>query len=508
MGFSYTGFNALLKQQFTELPSVEFMESSAFSRVHQFFMEHLQLDLDSATTDEEIIDTVISQLEALMVNPNHVSTTTTLDLSAGKLTQEVSGAFNLLRHNVSDLVSSLSAEIGAAQGIELRRAGAEVLVSESAAPSTDFGVLQWGQLQTRLYVGEVIDATCRACDILNKEISPSNVVYALRKLPLPDFKEIDLNEDAKNDLLDKLTRVVTSSNRDEIAGVFSAVISGSEFNRHCNELKAWANETPDGYSNVLSRTKLITQVVKGLATIPIDLATETMTSLTHNINLLRTANYIGEFYLIDIMMKREGILILSKNLLNGPEVAKLTAAGGSFADVAYHIRAGYEGREIPMTGISTARVLEFRENVNKTIAEQNANLMTKMKIVKSKAMNKAYHNVLNTYLLSLTPEVLPENISLKDFYQTHYPKIVNTLDRFRSKQDNVEDALYAFILQVWHNNSLVQTLYNYLGREYTKLAESENGAADDSAVANVDAYVVSTLVGEYITKRHCKLSTR
>lgn len=502
MPFSFPGFAALLEQYIDDLPDVVFSEDSEFAQIHQFISEKIQVAIDPDTSVSDAINMIVDQIEAIMADPANNSRLADLDRAAGLLTQQVSGSFQQLRYNISDQVDALASEINEEFTKELRSQGAEILLGDQEEPSVDFGVIRWGTLSQGNYVNEVIENASAIAGLRDKKVSQTNWNYIKNKLPLQGFQPIDIHQDIFADFCDKVNNVVTTHNLEECTDVLRIFLKAQRFSGFCNNIGRKATGRPEDFSWLLDRVNLVKQVLKAVAIVPMDLSDETKAKLQDNVKLVRQGVSAAEFYLLVLKEKYQNSLILSPELLNGEVLTKFTNSGGTMADIAYHLRAYYDEVAVPMAGVDLNRVLEFKTRVNEIITSKNAQVKMKMTVIKAKAMNAAFHRILDNYLRTLPQEALPENHSPKSFYLDKYPQITKVMDQFQAQQDNVTDAVYRFVLAVWHDGQLVQTLFNYLGKEYVRLAERADIKNDENTVAVADAYVVATLVGEYFAKRH------
>lgn len=505
MAFSFKSFAVMLAEKFDDLPDIFFAETSELGKIYQYIIEHIQIGTVEDMDLEDLVFMITSQIEALMADPKHIDELVKLDRAANLLTKEVSGAFQVLRYNVADLVGSLLDEVLKANDKELIAQGAEVLINDDTKPATDFGVINWGSLGQYNYINEVIEVCSGIAKLNNREISNININYLKNRIPLMGFVSIDLNDENFEMITDQLNKAISAYNIDDIKDAFRAFITPVRYTGFANNIKKKSVQiNADDYSWLFERVKIMKAIIKALDLLSIDLSEQTLSNLNNNKKLVHKLCYVAEFYLIFVKDKLKDSLILSKQLVNGDNLTKFENAGGTKFDISYHIRAFFEDRTIPMMGVPLNTVVEFREKVDAIITSKNDQVKMKMKMFKTKAMNKAFFNTLTSYLRSLTKEVIPEQYTVETFYGEKFPMIDRILNNFQYQTDNVEDALYKFVLHVWYDNTIIQTLYNYLGREYVKIAASSSENQEQDLVI-ADAYVVATLIGEYFTKRHLNL---
>jgi hypothetical protein len=191
-------------------------------------------------------------------------------------------------------------------------------------------------------------------------------------------------------------------------------------------------------------------------------------------------------------------------MINNQELNEFSKNNGKAEDIGRYIRAYYHSTDIPVAGVSTSLVLSTKDKVNELITSSDVKIKSKARVLLAKSTANAYMHILNQYLLNLDDSRIPEGMTQKEFYQMKFYIINRTVDNINSSDENVEDALYRFLLETFYKNSIVQKLYVYMGKEYPKILTQYDNIDEDTVLKIVDNYVVAALVSEYLIAVHCK----
>jgi len=497
MAFSFSGFQAMLIQSFPEIDIKGFIDETEFNRIFQYLVEQIDIQIDVDTPTAELVSAVVSQLESIMTDSEHIDITSLLDKAANSLTLEITGAYHKLRGPIHDTVSAMTEEAIGKYEQNLIDVGAEVLLDKVVAPSVDFNILRWGKLSRSGYTEEVYSDIREFTNLGNPERTIANVVYATNRIPQMGFKDTTLNQDALDIIIDELNLSIPDRNREDIAEALPVFLKLRRYNGYCANIKSKPIEW------IVDRSIFITSIANALNAMSLDLSDDTIDIIKNNIQFVNTATRVAEYKSIMTMKDLKGSLIIGDNLLNESELKRFTDAGGTNEDIAYHLRALYEDKTIPRKGISTDTVLDFRDRVNRIIGSKHDAVRSKMHIIKLKALHQALKSVFDKHLREVPEEILPSGRTALEHYRINSKHISRIINMLTKDSDNIEDSIYAFLMEVDYPDTLVNTLYKYLGKEYGKLIDA-NDDPDTNIVALADVYVVATLLGEYFKCRHLK----
>jgi len=493
MAFSYDGFSAVAKEN---INPIKFAEKSELLRIQDFLLEKLELTKIATDTPASSISDICSQLEGIMNNPDNVGVTSLLDKIANDLSGAISSSYNILKTTLYEEVSALGATMLSRYNEELRNVGAEVLISDSSKPSVDFNMLDWDQLKSPAYVAEVL-TTIANLGIKDPVPNNNNSLYAINKLPLGGFTPIEFSPEVLTTITDGLSGILVSIDAIRVKDAFNIFIDRRRYIAYSKTLSSPSAEV----ASVLAETKLVKQVIKALEYLNMDISVETKGYLFENLKALRYTTHIIEFLLLTKKASTAGYLVVSRDLLNEEELKRFYVAGGTLEDIAYHLRMFYDKKALPLLGISTDTILEFKDKVDELVKAKNLEIKSMMRIIKHRASLAAIHETLNTYLKDVAEDIIPNKLSKMDFYRAYYPVITRIVDNFNTDKDNFEDVCYSFLINVWHKGSLVETLHSYLGMQFIKLAE-EDKLGDAEQVAIADTISISTILAEYFHKHH------
>lgn len=501
------GFAVQYMRDKDELPDIKFTDDSVFSQVCDFITEHIDLNISSDATEEEILMEAMNQIESILQNTDYVEYTSVLQKAANGLSKDVSNAFDLLRNSIHNEVSALYEEISVKRDEYLKKAGADVLAKDSS-PSLDFGIIKWENLRNLNYVQNLFEVVKNTTNVNASELLQSNVANVKNKLYQGGFNPIEISEDIRTKLIDDVDKVLSTRNKEEISEAIGIFLKPTRYNGYCNNLNkrmSLGNNVDEDMVFVMDRISLVRDIAKGLNDVQLNLSEDTLNKIRDNIKKVDITSTLGEYFLLFCKEKiYKGKLIINENLINNDELNKFSRDGGKLEDIAYYLKLNYGERQIPVGGISTTSVIENKAKLQQGIEEHNAKIKSKSRMLMSKSLTSAYMHVMNNYLKDIEDSRLPEGISKDDFYKHNYHLINITMNQLHGKDNNIEDALYTFILALFYRGTIVQNLYTYMGKEYPKLLQQYDSVDEDDVLKLVDNYVVATLVSEYLTKGHCK----
>jgi hypothetical protein len=490
------------------LPDIEFHNNSIFHPIHQYISDRIHLDIDSDSTEEMIISETMGQIDDILRDTENADYVATLDKAANNLSMEVSKAFNTLRYEVAEEVDVLRRLIAEKVNEYLRKENASILINGETANIADFTVIKWDNLRSMNYVQHIFDLVKTKFGIDVSDITRGNVKYVRNKLIQSEHKTVSLNSEIRQSIVDSIDRVVTTRNTDEIDDALDIILNSTRYTTYCKNLynrMAVENDIADDLAWILDRADLIHSTIKAFDNIVINISDESKASILQNLKCVEITTTLSEYFILFCKnVQYKGKLIINKNMINNQELNEFSKSGGKIEDISRYIRAYYHDTDIPVTGISTTLVTSTKDKVNELVTSSDAKIKSKARVLLAKSTANAYMHVLNQYLLNMEDSRIPEGMSSEEFYQMKYRIINRTVDNINSSDENVEDALYRFLLETFYKDSIVQKLYVYMGKEYPKILTQYDNINEDTVLKIVDNYVVAALVAEYLVVAHCK----
>jgi hypothetical protein len=490
------------------LPDIEFLDNSIFHPIHQYISDRIHLGIDSDSTEEMIISETISQIDTILSDTENADYVATLDKAANNLSMEVSKAFNTLRYEIAEEVDTLRELISEKVNEYLQKENASILIDGKTSTITDFTVVKWDNLRSMNYVQHIFDLVKTRFGTDVSDVNRGNVKYIRNKLIQSEHKTISLNDEIKQSILDSIDRVVTTRNADEIDDALDIIFNSTRYATYCKNLynrMSVGNTVADDLAWVLDRVDLIHSTIKAFDHIVINISDESKATILQNLKCVEVTTTLAEYFILFCKnVQYKGKLIINKNMINNQELNEFSKNNGKAEDIGRYIRAYYHSTDIPVAGVSTSLVLSTKDKVNELITSSDVKIKSKARVLLAKSTANAYMHILNQYLLNLDDSRIPEGMTQKEFYQMKFYIINRTVDNINSSDENVEDALYRFLLETFYKNSIVQKLYVYMGKEYPKILTQYDNIDEDTVLKIVDNYVVAALVSEYLIAVHCK----
>jgi hypothetical protein len=501
------GFAVQYVRDKEELPEIKFLENSMFYQVCQFLANNIHLNISSQATEDEIIYEAMSQLETILQNPEYNEYVLELQKASNFLSRDVSKAFDILRRDIAEEVTALYEDIRLKTDDYLKKAGADVLTLDNK-PSTDFGVIKWDNLRNLSYVQNIFDVVKITTNLVPTPVTAMNINSIRNKIMQPGFQPIEISDEIKTNIVDAIDKMLTNRSSEEVKEAIDIFFLPIRYSTYCNTLSKYmdrGNNIDENLIEISNRIALVNDIIRAIGNLQIDLSEETLGKLSNNVSKVKTTTTLGEYFTLyckEVVYKNK--LIINENMINGDELAKFSRTNGQLEDIAYYLRSFFSDKKVPVGGVTTDSVIESKAKVKEMIESQNIIIKSKAKMLMGKSLGSAYLHVMNDYLKNVDESRLPQGVSKDDYYKRNYSLVTRTMDSLHGKDNNVEDALYKFLLELNYSGTIIQSLYNYMGKEYPKLLQQYDSINEDSILNIVDNYVVSTLITEYLLKSHCK----
>jgi len=492
--------------------SIEFKDSSELKRIADNIVTQIRVETDGNTNEQDIYADIVNQIDKAFYDSNNEYSNVLFNM-ASEIGQEITDAFVYISGPLRDEVNSLSQKINEEMSVTLSRMGAETLLNDNVSPDVSFGLVYWKNNKSQ---EDIVDKATTATRMTIKELRKNNLPnMAIRaKEFVSKFKEVKLEENVHEMILGTLNKIVTGEEHSNIARTWNCLCNRINFAQLGNDVYNFLNDIKNISLAVKIKDEVerISQVIKGVENLNLSpINTEVVEAINNNKQILSDLVSVTEYGLLLTKETYAGTLILTPTLLNGEVFDEFKKQGGTLADIAYYLRINYninnplneKTKTLERYGIPMNVVLSGREKINKTIANDNINIKMNSKVVRTKALRTAYTHTLVSYFNNIPDTMIPERMTKSDFINRHQYLINRSINAFDVNENNLEDSLYYFLIELWHKETFVEVVHSYLNTECSKMVRLKEGQPLTQVdISKLNAKVISILLTEYLVKRH------
>jgi hypothetical protein len=496
---------------------VAFREDSDLKRICDNISNEISVSVDSNTTEQDIYLDIVNQIDKSFYDKDSNYSDILFNMASG-VSQEITDAFCYISGTLRDEVSSLSEKINHEMTISLSKMGAETLLNDNVAPDVSFGLIYWQNGNSQKNIDNVVERAIQATRMTNAGLRKNNLPnMALRsKEFIIKFKEVKLENSVHEMIIGTLNKIVPSEEYSNVTRGWDCICNKMSFAQITNNVYEFLNDIKNISLAIKIKDDIerISQVIKGVENLnlsPID--TETTTAINNNKQILNDLISVTEYGLLLTKETYKDTLILTPTLLNGEVYDEFKKQNGTLTDIAYYLRVRHNinnplnEKVSPITkyGIPMSVVLESREQINNIIANDNVNIKMTAKVIRTKALRTAYSHVLTEYFNNIPDSLVPEHLTKNDFINRNRHLVNKSINAFDVTENNIEDSLYYFLIEMWHKNTFIEVVHSYLNTECKKMITLKEGDSLNRVdISKLNSKVVAILLTEYLSKKHLK----
>lgn len=451
---------------------------------------------DDQARIEKVLTTVDQQYESLKQCPEHAPYFAKLDTIVNNLGNALINVFNVLQNNVKPEVDDLKQKIAE----EATKYFDKNEVVKNNEIHSIYEVFDWDKYFDQF--GGQSSITAAIKDKFN--LAPSFTDTDIKVLITdPSLKPTAVNVD--NEVSEALTKMV---GEDDVAVKVISTVTGEPFNCYnvlIGELRAILSSGK--LTDVINLPTVAAQFKTLLDKVDVSQLNVLDSIRDQIIGNIEAANKVFDFVMYASMVIRKRLadvkaLVLTKDVLNGDFTDEFLSGGNTFEDISKHIRVRYfaKNREIPNTGIRMDEIVEAKEAVGEQFDVDTAAQQLRMTRSAHMAATKAMETVLMGYLDNVSETRLPTGMTVKQFVRNHAAEVracVNKLDN--TSDNNMEDLLYRFVIDLWYKNTPVASAHNLFGEEVIRQL-SINPTLEQKDLDLIDVSVAATVAADFLMK--------
>lgn len=497
-----------LQDKFSEIPDIHLNPNSDLSLISSN-VSSLSLSLMTNQSENEQITQIFNTISEYMQDQRNLLRFQAIDQTAKAFAATLENSYTTLTTIIIPTIDRLREKIEARFHVLMTRERAEDLLpkgSQLEPSESDYTFLEWEGLTSPTRQTEIIEMACSLANISNPSLSPLNLAYILKKANLNEkLVQISVPENVAISILTKLNEVFvkesTGITESLIQMIWGIVTDKSRYQmffsdtlRQINDVKS----TPNACLYLASLTNTFAKVLQDInAIVADDLGIETKENLASNVDAVMKTIYAFQYWLI--MMKESKFadkLILTPTIINGPVYSDFVREGYGIGTIHNYLKVFHQTTTVPLEGIRLSTVMTT--DITSKLEQAHQKLKMNEVFITSKCLFAAYDNVLNTSethdILTLTFPTFEDDTVKKLFQSTVKARSIGLAGDIV----NLDKVLYDIIISVFYKNTLVATLYKYLGKSFADLTAASDDDINEQDINEAQCFSVAELLVDHI----------
>lgn len=499
-----SGVGVLLGNQDTLIP-LRLKDNNDLSIISQKMVEYCMMQLEADPSIELTPENIVKLLSKYQKEESGIPHFAALEKYSGLFASAYKQSMDTLKndvhkevHNLSTAIESLSAEILQQQGVGFLMNGG------NTNDDLELEEFDWdakiGDTSTLL---DTLKMDTRVLNLEDWNVNKCNSILKHAKAVQPS---LELDTEARLNMI-KMVVDATGMDPDRVSLAVDIVTTKEGFyNFHWDHFANTNKVTPfslcQKYSDSLAQLHPIFMQMGGIRFELSDTTYDTFNANLKNITLLFD---VMKYYML---CRRDYFLnsvILDSRILNKDAMPTFIAKDGSTTDISNHLKLNYVYPEkmVPHTGIMINTVINNKNTTTEQLRLIHSTILEQKRTYRNSALYKAFNMITHEFLKTIPPEMLPKHTTKIDFIRLKGNVAKALASTIHNSDGNIEDALYKFVIDVKHNDSPVQQMYQHYAQESIVALES---MSSDTGVNldMVEAGVCSKLVTNFLVGKFCK----
>ena len=461
----------------------------AFRAIEDDITTHV--DIGSGWSTQDVVCATAEQYESLKKCPEHTMYFRAFDTLANNIGTGIINTFNILSSSVKPTVDILLKDIREKAAEELRK---NEVVDENNEITVTYETADWKEVFEQFGGEEEVVRAFKEAFKFTPSLSPVDI-----KLAAGDRRF--RFESLPFEISEELTKSLQSMSSERAA----LLVTGGRF--FINELM---NPVLLAFSKGMYRSlfMLVKNILASKAELEnidvsrLNVLDHAREAIAERIKTIEEAFLVCAYAALiarDRLLKNQ-VIVLEHGLLNGDVTADMNAAEISEEDITKFVRIQYlaKNRELPSTGIRLQDIVDTKVVTNEQFESDSAARTLRLSKANYDATAKAAEEVLTEYLRMTDASLLPANVSGEMFAKMHAAEVRRAVHRIDTSSDeNLENVLYSFVIDLWHKGTTVETAHKLFGEAVIKQMSINNGI-DEKDADLIDVSVAAAIAAEFL----------
>lgn len=496
-----------LQDEFKQIPEIRFKPNSDLSLITS---NVASLAITSSPVDDQAkqVSDIFDAISEYMQDSKNLLRIETLEHTSKAFATILETSYATLNETISSTVDRIRTDISSRYAELMTREKAETLITETyVEPSeSDYMQVNWGNLTSPMRQNEVIESACLNANLNNTALSTLNFSYISGKMNYSaGFKSVDIPTEVAEKIIEKISTIVVTDNSnitsDMLRSAWLIFTNKEAYNRFCSDTSVKFNDVRNITMNCIdfiatvNAVSTVGELISRIASE--DLGPETLSNLAANTELVnKTVCAIQYWLLLAKEVRFANKLILTPTVLNGPVYSDYVQGGGSIVNVHNYLKAFHLDTTVPLDGISvsTIRDTDVKDRLEKSASKLKSNAV----FIKSKCLIAAYEHAVRNFIVSEDLAVMFPHVKDPSFVTRFMHVAIHKASFLGGNIANIDKVLYELIISTFYADTLVATMYKYLGTSFDNLADTANDEITDERIIEAQCDGVTELLVDYL----------
>lgn len=493
-----------LQDEFNNIPDINIDTNSDLNLVSSN-ISSLSVNINENESEAEQIVDIFSSIGEYFQDDRNISILSTIDQTSKSFASVLEQSYTTLNSTIIPLVDSLKEKILFKYQELMVRDQADNLLTSTEPSESDYTFLNWNISSSDQH--DIISTACENVNISSRELSPINLSYVIAKLAFTkEFADINLTNEVNAHIVEELCKSLDSIPPEYVKRFWRLVTNANDYVNFCSDiqlkLRSGKNEVQYclEFIEFIRLATIFINVVK--RQVADDLNGDTLQDIANNVDTFIKTLYGIKYWIVFLKEIRfKGNLILDSTIINGETYADFLKEGKTVSDIYKYLKAFFYNVQIPKTGIALASVISA--DVDEKLSKINDRIKSNETFIRSKNLIAAYQFVISRFVQDEAATTAFPSLSEQSM-KLAFIKLANAnATILAGNQDNIDNALYLTIINLFYNNSLVGTLYKYLGKNFSDLVDTEGDLDNDIILKSQCSAVIELLVDFFFDKGIC-----
>ncbi len=491
----------VIQDEFDKIPEIKLNPNSDLSLISSN-VASLSMTTDPTEDRSAQTATIFDSIGDYMVDNRNLMRLQTIEHMSKSFAVSLENSYSVLNTTIAQTVDGIIASLTTRYTELMVREKAETLIADDHIPAeSDYTILDWGNLNNIGKRNEVIDVACYNAGIKNPEMSSLSLSYIKKKADFSSsFADTNIPDEVAEKVLAKLNEVFTGEGSiidpQHVKQLWSIITSKNSYSGFCSLTMTKFDDNRNVVLNCLhflEITEIFESICDGVPQLVVDeLGENTYQSVLSNIETLGKTLFAIEYWLLAMKeLVFDNKLILTKEILNGPIYEDFVGNGKSIVDVHNYLKAFYFDTTIPLNGISVDVVTSA--DTEERLTRSASKLLANATFIKSKCLIAAYEHAMRQFILNDEAKVMFPQANNRAFVPVFLKVAMAKASYLGGNIANVDKVVYDLIIETFYPNTLVATMYKYLGRNFDDLADNGDDITDSSIVESQCVAVIELL---------------
>jgi hypothetical protein len=497
------------QDEFSEVPNIHLKTNSDLNLIASN-VASLAVTFTPTADKRSQIDEIFESISEYFHDNRNILRVQTLEHTAKSFAATLENSYTTLNTVITPTIDAIKKDVDDRYVALMTRENAESLLPESSIESIEnnYTVFDWGKITSPMTRDDILETATKNVGLKNPELTKHNLGYVTGKSDFSsEFKTLSIPKEVEDTIVEKLVSVLVDETsgitENDVKSAWDKLSNKSSYTSFCMSNRTSFSDVKNVPKNCIrlrdtaeSLRVLSDAIPKILVN---DLGADTFSFLSANANAVLKTTYAIQYWMLAMKeLTFDNKLIMSANVLNGPVYHEFVQKGKTIVDVHNYMKAFYMGVTVPMDGIrlSSVESANSLENLERT----NEKLKASASFIKSKCLINSYEHAIRKFITSGDLLVMFPHAKDPSFVAKFVKVAMIKASHLGGDPANIDKILYDLVISTFYSDTVISTLYKYMGKHFENLIDSSGDDITDDRVIEAQCASVVDLMVDYLFK--------